>query len=319
MANGDLVIITRGLSKHYQKVRALTELDLVVPRKSIFGFLGPNGAGKTTTIKLLLGLTDPSAGSATVFGHDITRNSLEIRRRIGYLAQNPRYYPHLTARETLEFTARFFYRGSAKGIKRRVDESLELVGLIEKADRPIKGFSGGELQRLGLAQAQVNHPDLLILDEPVASLDPEGRRDVLDVMVRLREHTTIFYSTHILDDVQRVSDVVAILNQGKLITQAPVEELLRTGAEAIFSIALKGESPGAYQRVISQPWVSGITVSTEGEYTIWKVSVTQPEIAESQLIGLIVADQRVTVTAFKQQQPNLEDMFLKIIGDARNV
>src|SRR3712207_3573464 len=120
----------------------------------------------------------------------------------------------MTARQTLRFVARFFYDGPARAIEARVEETLDLVGLAGKADRPIKGFSGGERQRLGIAQAYVNHPDLLILDEPAASLDPLGRRDVLTIMARLRERTTIFYSTHILEDVQRVSDTVAILKDG---------------------------------------------------------------------------------------------------------
>ncbi len=221
-----VVIETRGLSKAYKGVRALEGLNLRVKQNSIFGFLGPNGAGKTTTIKLLLGLARPTRGSATVFGLDAAQESVAIRKRVGYLAQDPRYYEHMTARETLRFTARFFYAGPDETIERRIQGTLELVGLAEKADRSIKGFSGGERQRLGIAQAQINYPDLLILDEPAASLDPQGRRDVQEVMERLRKYTTIFYSTHILDDVQRVSDTVAIMNQGKLVAQAPIEELL---------------------------------------------------------------------------------------------
>ena len=208
----DLVISTEGLSKSYRGVAALEDLDLRVPRHAIFGFLGPNGAGKSTTIKLLLGLSRPTRGSATIFGLDSVRDSVAIRERVGYLAQEPRFYDHMTARETLRFAARFFYDGPADLIEERVAEVLDLVGLDDRADRPIKGFSGGERQRLGIAQAQVNYPELLILDEPAAALDPMGRRDVLEVMERLRKHTTIFYSTHILDDVQRVSDSVAIMN-----------------------------------------------------------------------------------------------------------
>src|SRR5512136_3148759 len=199
-----------------------------------FGFLGPNGAGKTTTIKLLLGLAKPTAGSATVFGHDIVHDNVEIRKRVGYLAQDPRYYEYMTARQTLRYTAHFFFKGPAKEVEARVSETLELVGLSDKADRPIKGFSGGERQRLGIAQAQINYPDLLILDEPAASLDPIGRRDVLEVMERLRKHCTIFYSTHILDDVQRVSDTVCILDHGELVAQAPIGELLGNGQAAAF-------------------------------------------------------------------------------------
>src|SRR5512139_1840435 len=235
------VIETHDLSKTYRNVQALRSLDLVVRQNSIFGFLGPNGAGKTTTIKLLLGLIRPSAGSASVFGMDSVQESVAIRARIGYLPQEPHFYEHMTARQTLRFTARFFFKGPEKAIEERVAEMLELVDLADKADRPIKSFSGGERQRLGIAQAQVNYPDLLILDEPAASLDPIGRRDVLEVMSRLRKYTTVFYSTHILDDVQRVSDTVAILNKGELVAQGPIEELLAGSEGVIYIIHLKGE------------------------------------------------------------------------------
>jgi ABC-2 type transport system ATP-binding protein len=199
--NNALVIETHGLSKTYKNVQALKLLDLKVSQRSIFGFLGPNGAGKTTTIKLLLGLAWPSSGSGSIFGYDIQRQSVQIRKRIGYLAQDSRYYESMTARDTLRFTLDFFFKGSKNKIEERIEETIELVGLSDKADRPIRGFSGGERQRLGIAQAQVNYPYLLILDEPAASLDPMGRHDVLEVMERLSKYTTIFYSTHILDDV----------------------------------------------------------------------------------------------------------------------
>ena len=227
------VITTSGLTKTFKGVAALKALNLNVPQHSIFGFLGPNGAGKTTTIKLLLGLSKPTAGHASIFGHDIVSGSVAIRQRVGYLAQDPRYYEYMTARETLRYTARFFFKGPAKAIEERINTTLELVGLNDKADRPIKGFSGGERQRLGIAQAQINYPDLLILDEPAASLDPQGRRDVLEVMERLRKHTTIFYSTHILSDVQRVSDSVAILNHGELVAQASIHDLLASRSGSV--------------------------------------------------------------------------------------
>lgn len=171
---------------------------------------------------------------------------------MGYLAQDPRYYDYMTARETLRFIANFFFKGPKKKVEERNDETLELVDLAEKADRPIKGFSGGEKQRLGIAQAQVNYPDLLILDEPAASLDPQGRHNVLDVMERLRKYTTIFYSTHILDDVQRVSDTVCILNKGKLITQAPIDQLMAGTGEIIYHLNTDSEVNQVKQMVWHQ-------------------------------------------------------------------
>ena len=313
----NLAIDTQGLSKRYKDVDALKSLDLTVARNSIFGFLGPNGAGKTTTIKLLLGLIRPTNGSGNVFGKDIVRNSLEIRQRIGYLAQNPQYYEYMTARETLRFRARFFYSGPKAAIEARVTETLELVGLADKADRPIKGFSGGELQRLGIAQAQVNYPDLLILDEPAANLDPQGRRDVLKVMERLRQFTTIFYSTHILDDVQQVSDAVAILNHGQLIAQAPLEELLTGGDGTVYSLVIAGDARQTLSTVESQSWVSGVTSSVaNGENTTWQVSVTNEEAAETELLRLVLADGQLKVIDWGRKKYELEEIFLSLVeGD----
>jgi ABC-2 type transport system ATP-binding protein len=307
------IIQTQGLSKTYAGVQALKPLNLRVPDKSIFAFLGPNGAGKTTTIKLLLGLIRPTTGGGTIFGQDIVQDSVDIRANVGYLPQDSRFYEHMTARETLRFTARFFFKGPKSEIEKRIDEMLDLVGLTDKADRPIKGFSGGERQRLGIAQAEVNYPDLLILDEPAASLDPMGRRDVLNVMDRLRKYATVFYCTHILDDVQRVSDTVAILDQGQLVTQAPIEKLLGGAGDVVYSVTLKGDAERAYARVSEQPWVSEIQVSRRREETRWQVNVTDPGAAEAQLLGLLMGGNGVQVTDFGVKEIDLEDVFLSII------
>ncbi len=310
----DLVINTFGLGKAYKGAKALDSLSLKVPRNSIFGFLGPNGAGKTTTIKILLGLIRPSEGKALVFGRDISRESLDVRSHVGYLAQDPRFYEHLTARQTLRYTARFFYTGPKDLIEARVAEMLELVGLEAKADRPVRGFSGGERQRLGIAQAQVNYPDLLILDEPAASLDPMGRYDVLAVMEKLRKHTTIFYSTHILEDVQRVSDTVAILNQGKLVAEAPIQELLAgKGSSAMYQVTLQGAAGRAQERIESQPWVQQILSTTEDGHTDWQVCVSDEDAAEDLLLRLILEDRALKVRRFGRKTYNLEEVFLSII------
>jgi ABC-2 type transport system ATP-binding protein len=316
MDASELVIDTKGLSKTYNGVAVLDSLNLQVPEHSIFGFLGPNGAGKTTTIKLLLGLTRPSSGSGAIFGQDIVQESVEIRKRIGYLAQDPRFYEHMTARETLRFKARFYYSGPAGEIETRIGQTLELVGLADKADRSIKGFSGGERQRLGIAQAQINYPDLLILDEPAAALDPRGGRDVLDVLERLQKHTTIFYSTHILDDVQRVSDSVAILNHGKLVAQAPIEELMAGSQGTIYSLAIEGDAGPAQERVRSQAWVTDIEEVTGDGETNWQVAVTDEAAAKEQLLRLVMSDEQITVTRFGQKRYELEEIFMNIVeGD----
>jgi ABC-2 type transport system ATP-binding protein len=311
-----MVIHTQGLSKAYKSVRVLESLSLKVPRNSIFGFLGPNGAGKSTTIKMLLGLTRPSEGKALVFGQDISRESLSVRRRVGYLAQDPRYYEHMTARQTLRYTARFFYQGPRDLLEARLEEMLELTGLRDKSDRPIRGFSGGERQRLGIAQAQVNYPDLLILDEPAASLDPMGRHDVLAVMERLRKYTTIFYSTHILEDVQRVSDRVAILNHGRLVAEAPIQELLNGGsAAAVYSVTLKGDASRAQARVAGQPWVQSLAVEARDGLTTWQVSVSDDDAAEDEMLPLILEGREVRVKSFGRKTHNLEEVFLNLVGE----
>lgn len=311
--NGN-VIHTQGLTKAYNGAKALDGLNLEVPKNSIFGFLGPNGAGKSTTIKMLLGLTQPTSGKAAIFGRDIGRDSVAIRKRVGYLAQEPRYYDHMTARQTLRYTARFFYSGPRDLIEARIEEMLELTGLGDKADRSIKGFSGGERQRLGIAQAQVNYPDLLILDEPAASLDPMGRHDVLEVMERLRKYTTIFYSTHILEDVQRVSDRVAILNHGRLIAEAPIEELLNgSGASAVYSLAVKGDAARVQARLANQPWICSLTSEAKNGLTTWQVGVTDENVAEDQLLRIVLEDREARVKSFGRKTHNLEEVFLNLV------
>jgi ABC-2 type transport system ATP-binding protein len=312
-ATAEQVIQTYSLGKTYEGVNALDSLNLSVPQHSIFGFLGPNGAGKSTAIKMFLGLVRPTSGTASIFGMDILKQGAEIRSRIGYLAQEPRYYDDMTARETLRFTLHFFFRGPKQKLEDRIAETLELVGLEDKADRPIKGFSGGERQRLGIAQAQVNYPDLLILDEPAAALDPMGRRDVLEVMERLRKHATIFYSTHILSDVQRVSDTVAILNHGKLVAQAPIDELL-SGKEGVsYSLVVLGDGVSARASLLQQPWVKNIATKRVNGSTEFKVSCTEAEVAESRLLRVVLEDPATVVTECGRHRYDLEEVFINLV------
>jgi ABC-2 type transport system ATP-binding protein len=312
MTTPPYVIETHELSKTYKNTQALRSLELKVRQNSIFGFLGPNGAGKTTTIKLLLGLIRPTTGSATIFSMDSIRKSVEIRARVGYLPQEPHFYEYMTARETLRFVASCFFKGPKKAIEERIDEMLKLVDLSGKADRPIQTFSGGERQRLGIAQAQVNYPDLLILDEPAASLDPLGRRDVLEVMSKLRKYTTIFYSTHILDDVQRVSDTVVILDKGALVAQGPIEELLAGSEGVVYIIHLQGQVEEARKEVLALPWISKIIDGPHNGGSTWQVSVSDPQAAEAQLLKLLV-NGPVVVTEFRRKQYELEDVFMQVV------
>jgi ABC-2 type transport system ATP-binding protein len=311
-------IACSGLSKRYGHVVALDSLELEVPRGSIFGFLGPNGAGKTTAMRLLLGLSTPTDGEATVLGHDIRTASLEVRRRVGYLAQLPRFYDELTPRETLRFALGFFPRDRDERIDDDITEAIELVGLAAKADEPVGSLSGGQRQRLGVAQAYVHRPELLILDEPAAALDPIGRRDVLDIMRRLRGSTTIFYSTHILDDVQRVSDTVAVLHEGRRVAQAPIEELLTGSDDVAFDVRLRGDVDAAVARLNLRPWVSRTQLDVAGEATRLRVEVSDPSRAERELLRLLLeGDRDLVVTDFTRHRFELEDVFVELVEGGR--
>lgn len=314
----EYVIQTSGLTKDYGEVLALDSLDLLVPKNSIFAFLGPNGAEKTTTIKLLLGLTKPTSGTGSIFGLDILQNNTAIRKKVGYLAQQPQFYKELSARETLSFAARFYYQGPKEMIEKRADKLIKLVGLEEKADRPVEGFSGGEMQRLGMAQAQFNYPDLLVLDEPAAGLDPQGREEVLSIMEELRKETTIFYSTHILDDVQRVSDMAAILNKGKLIAQAPIEELL-TGTEGIaYTVTMEGDASKSEVRLLNESWIAGITSEVKEEKTKWIITVSDDSTAKKKLLRMILEDSNLNITNFGLKHYELEEVFLRMVEDDKS-
>ncbi len=211
------------------------------------------------------------------------------------------------------FTRGFLWSGPNGAIEERVADTLALVGLEDKADRPVKGFSGGERHRLGLAQAQVNRPELLILDEPAASLDPMGRRDVLTVIERLKEETTVFYSTHILEDVERVSDAVAILYRGQMAVQGPIEKLL-FGDVAVYELVVKGNVEEARSRLSGQPWVSSLEEVTSSGGTTWLVAVTDETAAEERLLRLVLAGGNVRVASFGRKRRSLEEAFMGLVG-----
>jgi len=308
-------IETKGLFKRYGETIALDGLDLEVPRNSIFGFLGPNGAGKSTTMKLLLGLAHPTGGAARVFGLDASRDSLAVRGRVGYLAQEPRFYDYMTARETLRFVLGFFEPLGARETRLRVDEALELVGLARIADRPIRGLSGGERQRLGIAQAWIHRPDLLILDEPAASLDPMGRADVLNILRRLRDRATVFFSTHILDDVQRESDTVAILARGRRVAQAPIQELLTAKEAPTFVAEVRDVDDEARADIERLPWVRSVQVGASERGTTWRVTVTDVARAEADLLRRLLQDPAAVVVEFRRVAFELEDVFLDLVKE----
>jgi ABC-2 type transport system ATP-binding protein len=313
-------ITCRALTKRYRNVVALDSLDLEVPQHSLFGFLGPNGAGKTTLMRVLLGLARPTSGSGEVLGHDITRETLEVRKLVGYLPQQPRFHEDLTSRELLRYARGFFPHDPDARIEDDITEVLDLVGLTAKADSLSGELSGGQRQRLGIAQAQIHRPPLLVLDEPAAALDPLGRRDVLEVMRRLKESTTVFYSTHILDDVQQVSDQVAILKQGRRVLQAPMDELLAGEGHPAFVLSVSGDVARAAETLREQPWVVGVGDARgdgDAERTTLSVQVTDEELARRRLLRLVLQHDDVQVLDFGPRRSELEDVFIETVEGVR--
>ena len=228
-----------GLTKHYGELTAVDHLDLAVPTGEIFGLLGPNGAGKTTTILMLLGLTEPSSGQARIEGLDATRAPLDVKRRVGYLPDDVGFYPDLTGRQNLRYTAQL-NRLSRRLAEERIEELLADVGLTEAADREVGGYSRGMRQRLGLADALVKDPSVLILDEPTVNVDPEGVREILDLVLGLRRRhgTTVLISSHLLHQVEQVCDRVGIFVQGRLAAVGTVDELVAE-ADGAFTIEVE--------------------------------------------------------------------------------
>jgi ABC-2 type transport system ATP-binding protein len=305
-------ISCRGLTKRYGDVVALDRLDLEVPAGSVFGFLGPNGAGKTTTLRLLTSLAHATSGEASVGGvatGDGEPNRLGL---IGYLDQDPRFHGWMTASDLLDLVGRL-YRMPDAARRARIAEVLELVGLADASRRSIGGFSGGMRQRLGVAQAILNRPPVLLLDEPVSSLDPEGRVDLLDVIRRLGRTSTVLFSTHILTDVERVCDRVAILDHGRLVTTGPMDELLEHYARPIYRLEPEDGQEAVVARMVealrAASWVAGVTES----HGALRVAVHDAGDAGRALLTA-VAEHGVALLAYERQRPTLEDVFLQLVG-----
>jgi ABC-2 type transport system ATP-binding protein len=314
MTSNYFVIETTDLTKTYHDETAVKSINLQVPKHSIFGFLGPNGAGKSTTMRMLIGATRPTQGKGSILGMDIVKDSVNIRQKIGYLAQDIQFYPDMTPRQMLRFCASFFPLDSEINLEQHIEEILEIAGLREKIDRRIKTFSAGEKQRLGLAQAYIHRPELLILDEPAAALDPMGRYDVLQIMKGLQPYTTIFYSTHILDDVQKVSDQVAILKQGELVAQGPIEQVMAAGDGTIYTLSTRGDVASVQRSLAQQHWISSISTKVVDGHIYWEIGVTDAETAEAQLLRLILADETVIVSQFGRKTYELEASFMNLVG-----
>jgi ABC-2 type transport system ATP-binding protein len=307
-------IEARGLTKRYGQVVALDALDLAVPTGSVFGFLGPNGAGKTTTIRLLTGLGRPTSGTAAVAGIPVGDGDLELARHIGYLGQEPRFYGWMTGRELLDLTGRS-YGLSGTALRARTDEVLAIVGLEDAARRRIGGYSGGMRQRLGVGQAILPRPTVIFLDEPVSALDPAGRRDVLELIGSLRGSATILMSTHILNDVERICDRVAILDHGRLVTEGPMDELLARHARPVFELDPEPGQDAAVEALLGRLRAASWSRDVRVEHGVVRVAVSDTETAAVELLPMVVAA-GVRLARFERVRPTLEDVFLQLVGGA---
>jgi len=299
----------RGLTKRFGNTLALDHVDLVVRPGVVFGFLGRNGAGKTTALRILSGLARPTEGTAHVLGHDVTGATDAVRARIGFLPDVPGFYPWMTAREYLDFAGQLFSLDRAT-LDERAKALLEMAGLAS-VTTPVGGFSRGMKQRLGIAQALINAPSLLMLDEPTSALDPIGRREVLEMVASLRGRTTVFFSTHILADVERVCDAVAILERGRIVESADIAEL--TARAAANRLVVELEDDGAAASVASElagrTWLKSVDTA---EGTL-RITVSDLPAAQRE-IPAAIASAGVALRRFEIEEGSLEDVFVELVG-----
>jgi ABC-2 type transport system ATP-binding protein len=297
-----------GLNKVYsssfgkKKVFALTDLSLSVPRGTIFGLLGPNGAGKTTLVKLLLGITFPDSGSARILDEDIS--NIRIKSKVGYLPENHKYPPYLTGGETLKFFGQMSGLDGS-GLEKKIDELLELMNLYKWKKTKIKTYSKGMMQRLGLAQAMINDPDLIFLDEPTDGVDPIGRKEIRDVLVELKNRNkTIFLNSHILSEVELITDNVGILNKGKLLKQGTVRELTEKKEE--YRLFFEGQLNDELLKSIP-----GLEKNKDDYYNLKVLDINElNKVIDS------LRSRSVLIKEIIPQKNTLEEMFISLIQEA---
>jgi ABC-2 type transport system ATP-binding protein len=306
----EFAIQTLGLSRRYGEIDALVDLNLSVPYGSIFGYLGRNGAGKTTTIRLLTGLAQPTMGKAWVAGHETTNSSNYSRSLFGYLPQEPGFYSWMTGREFLSYVGQLFSL-SPKESKRQIERVIDLSGLRTAAKRKIGGYSGGMKQRLAIAQALLGEPPVLILDEPTSSLDPAGRHELLDLIASLKGEVTVFFSSHILGDIERVCDTIAVIHEGHLILVSDRKKLLEDyPVNAAFIEVDPASIPLIESFVVDlreRDWVSG--ASAEGKSI--KILANDVPQGKEQLLPLLVK-YGIQINRYEWVRPSLEEIFLEI-------
>ena len=297
---GDVAVETRGLFKRFGSTEAVADLSLSIPRGEIFGFLGPNGAGKTTSVKMLLALVTPSGGTGTVLG--LPLGDRHTRRRVGFLPEHFRFHDCLSGRELLRFHGRLYgLRGAS--LERRIDELLHRVDLLDSADDPLHVYSKGMMQRIGLAQAIVNDPDLVFLDEPTSGLDPLGRLLVRDLLRELRSRgTTVFLNSHLLGEVEATCDRVVFVKQGRTVRE------LELGADADLQVELR-IAPAGDGVLAGLAEFGSHVVSVEG---VVRIRVEN----ETRLPAIVrwLVERDVAVYGVRSQRPSLEQVFFEVMG-----
>ena len=290
------------VSKHFGSKQVLQDVTFAVPEKCIFGFIGRNGAGKTTTMKSILGLIKIDGGEINICGDKVTYGQSLSNRHIGYLPDVPEFYSYMTAREYLRLCGEVTGMKSSD-IKSRSDELLELVGLAHEKHR-IKGYSRGMKQRLGIAQALINRPKLLICDEPTSALDPVGRKEILDILSSAKEQTSVLFSTHILSDVEKISDRIALLEGGNIVISGTIDDIKQKRNEPDIELSLQNAEDT--QKVAKKFPSAEIQ---EGKLVFKNASTEQAE----QILSFVAA-QHIPIMRFERHEVNLEDLFMEVIG-----
>jgi ABC-2 type transport system ATP-binding protein len=307
-----IAIKTEELTKCYGVVEALHKLTLEVPENVVFGFLGPNGAGKSTTIKLLTAFAQPTSGRAFVAGEEVTGDNLALRAKIGFLPDVPAFYDWMTGREFLHLVGEL-HSLSANEVKNRAEEMLEMVELKKAGNRRIGGYSRGMRQRLGIAQALINHPKVIFMDEPTSALDPIGRREVLELVSRLKQTATIFMSTHILSDVERVCDMVGIINKGNLIAVSSVSDLQKQYACSMFEMEFQEDGSRFVESLKQIPWLAKPEFLADHGHPMVRVTAVDIARAKKELPH-VIGESGLTLTRYELVMPDLEDIFVNVIN-----
>ncbi|TXS56381.1 ABC transporter ATP-binding protein [Streptomyces sp. t39] len=307
------VIATRGLTKRYRGGRlAVDRLDLSVPAGSVFGFLGPNGSGKTTTIRMLLGLIEPTAGSATLLGGPVPRALHTVLPRVGALIEGPALYGFLSGRDNLLRYDAADPLADPRTRRARVSAALDRVGLAAAAGRRASAYSLGMKQRLGLASALLRPRDLLVLDEPTNGLDPQGMREIRTLVRELAaEGTTVFLSSHLLDEIEQVCTHAAVMAQGRLVAQGSVAEL---AAGARGRLAVLTPDPADAARLLAEHGVEGVTV--DGDRVTGEPPGPGTELAD---LSAVLVHAGVRVRGFGTERASLEDAFVALTGEGFDV